>query len=354
MTETSHDGNIQANISLSAPPSAVTNFQSTMLLVDLATNTLDGDNVRQYTSSEDVATDLAAGFISSATAAQANAAFGQTARPKITDLKIHAVDLVGGETYAEAPALLRAAGVDFYGVALNVRDATNIEATSLAVETLGKAMMSFQNSDSDWLTTGLPAAFPNMGTRERTIGNYHDEDTQYLDAGTLGAGLAFSPDDKSSPWTMTVGGVNPYTTGLTSGQRTFAQGNNMNVLGTFGSIPNWLDPGVNMAGREIKHMISRDWLEDRLLARTYDAVISLSNDGEPLPVTPGGQVILGTILDSLFKEGVDLGHFVSSSVSYPAITATDRSLRRVRVNGSATFVVGGRLVTYGINLSVEP
>src|SRR5690606_20263894 len=123
-------------------------------------------------------------------------------------------------------------------------------------------------------------------------------------------------------------------------------------MGEFGSVDTWLDKGTNLQGREIRHLVTRDWLDFRIRQRVSDMIITRSNRGDVLPVTKEGQVLVMNILAGLFDEGVAAGHFKAEQFVpiFPDITPTDINNRRVRVSANATLLVGGRLVTYTINL----
>lgn len=351
MTLTNHNPNIEINISLSAPPGAEPNFQIPILFVPLATNSLDGDVVRSYGSVTDIADDLTASYISATTAAQLTAMFQQL-RPSPEIVKAASVDLVGSVTYGTALAAARAVDPEFYFVAIQPRTQAEIVLMSNAVEAEKKSLFMFQDDDGDWLTSGVPATIAPIIANERTSGVYHDEDTEPLAEAAIAMGMGFSPDEKSAPFTMTITGVDSYTAALTAGQRAFALANNINVMGEFGSVETWLDKGTNLQGREIRHLVTRDWLDFRIRQRVSDMIITRSNRGDVLPVTREGQVLVMSILSSLIDEGVAAGHFKLDQFVpiFPTITPTDISNRRVRVTGNATLLVGGRLVTYTINL----
>jgi len=348
---TTHDPNVTVAVTLDSPPAAGPEFQVPLLAVPLATNSLDGDRVRSYAESADVTDDETAGFISATTAAQLSAALSQSNRPRPPIVKAGYVDLVGGETYATALALIRAADPGFYGYAIQEHtDGAIAEAVGVAIEAEGEALFMFQSDSADWLTSGVPAAYADLVDLERCAGVYHDVTTAALDFAALGAGLQ-DPDSFSAPWTMNVGGVAAYTTPLTTGQRLLAIANDINVFGEFGESSTWLDAGVNMAGRTLRVNIMKDWLRARLRERTYSYIITKSNQLQAVGVTPGHQVDVGGILKQLIEEGSAKGHFVRGEVTYPANTATDLILRRVRVQGSIDYLVDGRIVSFTVDLT---
>lgn len=344
---TSHDPNLNVTISLDSLPGAPADLRTPLLAVPLATNSLDGDRVRAYTEAADVDDDLAASYISATTAAQVKAALAQSQRPAPPLVKVGYVDLVNSETYVSAIPLIRAADDNWYAYAVQDRTGVVAEAVSTAIQATRK-IFAFQSSDATWLTAGLPTDYVDVAGHERTIGFYHDVDTAAYDLAALGAGLQ-DPDSFSAPWTMNVGGVAQYSTALTAGQRLAAIGNNINVLGQFGPSLAWNDPGTNIAGRTMRAIIARDWLQDRIEQRLFTYIANRSNQLSPIGVDGEGQAAIGGVVKQVLDEGVAIGHLTGGSgdkvtkVTYPTITATDVAQRRIRVQGQAYYVVDARL-----------
>ena len=114
--------------------------------------------------------------------------------------------------------------------------------------------------------------------------------------------------------------------------------------------------GVNLNGRAIEEMVSRDWLDDRLRTRVAATVLQANNAFRKIPVTPEGQAIIGAEVAAQFQEGVTIGHFVAgqTEVTYPAITDADRAANRIRVEGRAQFVVSGKEFDINLNLVRDP
>lgn len=351
---TSHDSNLDISVSLDALAGASNIFRTALLVVPLVGNSLDGARVRTYADADDVADDLTAGFISATTAAQLTSMFSQEDRSNPPSVKCGYIDLVGAETYTSVIPLIRAADDDWYGLLIQDRTGPEAELVSTAIASLRK-VFAFQSADADWITTGIPIAYTDVASHNRTIGFYHDTDAVgYAEAG-FAAGLR-DPDTFSAPWTMNVGGVAAYATDLTTGERGFAIANNMNVLGQFGTSLTWNDPGTNIVGRTMRVIIARDWMHTRSEERIQTLIITKSNQSQPLEVSRAGQAEVGGVVKQVLDEGINIGHFVAGSgdtvtrVTYPAITATDVALRRIRVNANAYYVVDGRLVSVAVNL----
>jgi len=91
MPTTTHNPNITVNVTLDPSPLQEAGFGTVLLLVDLASNSLDGEGVSTFTSYEDALAYNTAGYISSSTLAAAAVVFSQ--RPKPSAFKVGACDL---------------------------------------------------------------------------------------------------------------------------------------------------------------------------------------------------------------------------------------------------------------------
>lgn len=355
---TIHDSNVSVAISLNANPTPGATFGIPLRMVPLATNSLDSDVVRQYNAnSKDAADDLTAGFISSTTKTAIDRAFSQVARPQPSAVKIGSVDLVGGDAYAASGiAAIQAVDDAWYGLCMEPRSDTEILALAAAVEATGNKLLAIQANNADLASGAISAStLAALAAYERTIINWHDTDTEDQDFCGLAAGLSYTPDQRSAPWTMTVGGVAAHATPLTSGQRSQLLANNCNIIGTFGGTVNWIDGGKNAAGREIRHIITHDWLGDTIERRTIDTAVSLSNEGRVFPVSREGQAIMASIVKGAYLEGAAAGHFkINQYVPiYPAITAANIAAQTVPFEARITLVVGGRLFSYNLSLTTS-
>ncbi len=92
MPGATHNPTISVPVTLAPAGRQVAGFGTTLLLVDIATNTLDGDRMRTWTSYADAEADRTAGYISASTLAAANVAFSVS--PKPDEFKVGYVDTV--------------------------------------------------------------------------------------------------------------------------------------------------------------------------------------------------------------------------------------------------------------------
>lgn len=352
----SHLDNITISITLAATPAQAAGFGNVLILVDEASNSLNGNRVVTYTNATDAASDQAAGYITSGVLKAVQTAFAQ--RPAPARVKLGYVDTSGGETYAQGYAAVKLVDTDFYGVCLDSRTAAVIAAVAAAVEA-DRRLLVAQSADADWLTTGgVPSGFTGIDGNERTAIVYHDTATEWADVAWACNRLAFDPDSQSAAWDCPVKGVADYATDLTQAQADFADTNNANnkgTAGTYGGEVFYIDPGKSLAGRPIADLISADWLETRLEEALANLKVTRALAGEKIPITKAGQREVMAELEALFKQGVDAGHFVEgqTEVTPQAITSTDISLQRLRFTARAQLVSSMRIVTFTINLGTS-
>ena len=349
-----HLDNITVNITLDAAPAVSTGFGTLMLLVDLATNSLDGNRVVTYASLASATADNVSGFISAGTLLAATAAFAQ--RPQPTQFKVGYIDLVGAETYATGLAAVIVADPDFYGVCINVRTDAEILLVAAAVEAQTRLFI-FQSADADWLTTGgVPAALSALDSLERSIGIFHDIAAQWADVAWAVDRLAFDPDLKSATWNAAPNGVIAYTTAPTQVQKDFADTNNMNLGLELGTAIFFIDAATNMNARPIYEMITGDWFEDRLQAKVANTKVAYALRGDKIIVGPPGSALMESLALAQFAEGVKAGHFVAgqTSVTMETVTPADRTAQRIRGGGAGQLAVDGRVFQFDMNFGREP
>ena len=355
---TIHDSNVTVNISLNANPTPGETFGVPLLAVPLATNSLNGDRTRTYlANSTDAADDLTAGYISAGTKTAIDRAFSQTSRPQPSSVKVGYIDVIGPEDYdATGLAAIRAVDDAWYGLCMDVRTDTEILSMAAAIEATGSKICTVQTDNADLVSAAISAStLAALAAYERTVIDWHDTDTEDQDFCHLAAGLTYTPDERSAPFTLVCGGVAAHATPLTSGQRTQGITNNLNLIGTYGGTVNWIDGGKNAAGREIRHIITHDWLGDEIERQTIDLNISLSNEGRVFPVSREGQAMMASIVKGVYIRGAVAGHFkINQYVPiYPTISASDIAAQRVPFQARITLLVGGRLFTYTLSLTTS-
>lgn len=351
-----HSPNITVNVTLDPSPTQEAGFGTVLLLVDQATNSLNGVRGVTYTSYEDMVTANTAGYINAGSLAAGAVAFAQ--RPKPAEFKLARVDLAGGETYATGLTAAITFDDDFYGLAINSRTQSIIAAVGLSVESLSKRILFiFQDDDVSWLDAAVPAALSAMEGYERSIACYHTTDAQWMDVGMICNRLVYDPDEKSAPWNgFPVAGITAYTTRPTAAERLLAIANDANLGLAYGGEDFVIDPGNNLNERPIYEMVTRDWFEIRLKERVAAEVVRHANRGDKIVVDKTGQKKLKNIIDGLLAQGVGAGHFVAGQTESVAetITSSDLSNRRLRFTVRAQFAVSARLFTFTCYFSRDP
>jgi hypothetical protein len=344
---------ITINIFLAPLPPARAGFGTVLLLAPLATNSLNGERVASYASAAEAEAAETAGYISATTLAFLVAAFGQ--QPTPSKVKVAWVDLVGGDGYDDALAEVEAVDTDWYCVTIDSRADAGILEISGAIETRNKLCV-VQSDDASWLTSGLPAGLSALAARERTAVVYHDEDTEPADIGWAASRLVFDPDFRSAGWEGQVRGVAALTTGLTSAQRDFVEGNNANVGLPFSSAPVYMSPGVNCNGRGLYEIVTADWFKARVSEDLALLKLQHTARGEKIVVDESGQAKVMAILLARLQQGEDAGHFArgETRATAEAITASDIANRRLRFKVEAQIAADARLFTVNVYLQPDP
>lgn len=347
-----HLDRISITITLAPAPASQTSFGTMMFIADEASGTdLDGDRVRTYASASEVSTDVDAGHVSAALGQMASDFFSQ--RPQPTTLKIGRADTGGGESFEDAFDAIRAVDDDFYGVAIESRVDADILSISSAVESSDSKIVAVQSDDSDWLTTGLPSGLSALATRENTAVLYHDTDAEWGAVCWLGARLQYNPDRTAAGFSGRVKAVANYSTAPTAGQKQFLVANNANYGLPYGSEPFTVFPGVNCAGREIAHILTKHWLRDRVQTDLIATHLAYMNRGEKLTVSREGQAVCAAIVRGWFQRGEAVGHFKpgNTEVTLPEITTTDINNREIPLTARATLATSAVQFDFTINTS---
>ena len=350
-----HDDLIDISITLSALASGTATLTTILVLQDDITP--GGGRYAEYANAAEVAADVTAGNLTATSQAIADAMFGQLNAPE----KI----LFGGVALTastEAPEdgldACIAAGAAFYGVIYEGR--TVSRQISLAVDVEAKAdagtflLLGLQDDDADWLTTGIPAAWSAVAGFERTVLYYHDDNgadaaSDRLEACHFADRLSWDPDETSAGWNSTVRQVDALTASLTQTQKEYARTNRANTALPMGTrTTTYVDPGYNLAGRPVDHIVSADWLRTRVAEAVADLITSVSERGTKITVDAQGQALVGGEIERVFLQGIAAGHFLDYSLTPLAITDADRTAGRVRFDGSAQLATGVRQVS--INL----
>ena len=349
-----HLDNITINIVLDPAPPPSAGFGTVLLLVDQATNTLNGDRVRSYASVAAATADNTAGYISAGTLAAVTAAFAQPRKPAV--FKVGRVDTAGGESYADGLAACIVADGDFYGIASDSRADADILSVSAAVEAL-RLLFVAQSADADWKTASHPSGLTALETRERTAVVYHDTAAQWSDVAWLVNRLSFDPDEQSAPWNAGVAGVSALATAPTDTEKGHLDDNYANHGLPYGGETFWIDAGVNQNGRPLYEIVTADWYYARLQERVSAMHAREAANGRKIQVSPLGQAQILAEIRAQNEQGVGAGHFTSidqTSVTAEAITSADTAANRLRFTGQNQIAGSLRLLDMDFSFSRDP
>lgn len=355
-----HDGDVTIDVFLESAPVTLQGFGTGLLIVELATNSLDGNRVRKYsgtTAVDDATQDESDGFISAATLEAIKTYFGQSnIVPRQETLIVGNVDLVGGETWVDALSTIQNVNDEWYLVAISSREDADIEAVSSEIESSYTKFFVGQTDDAAFKDSA-----PAVGTlpdllsgRERTMIGWHDTDSEWMDMAIMGNRGAFDLDQKSAPWFAELAGVADLdTTAISGGDVDTIKGNNGNIILPFGPAETYLKPGKNMNNRSVYTILTRDWFKNRLQFDVAKEIVETSNQGEKIPVSPEGQAQMAKLVNSRFAQGVEAGHFLtgSTNIDLPEITDGDLNAERLRVEGDARIEVAAQKAEFTFRFS---
>ncbi len=256
------------------------------------------------------------------------------------------------EDPADAIDRLIAAGAEFYGVLYASRTRARQILAATAVEDAAasgsKFLFGFQSDEVAWYANTFPSDWSAIEGYERTVGYFHDDNgadavSDYLDAASFADRLSWDPDVKSAPWNGPVEEVDELGISLTQTRKANLRTNHMNTALPMGTTTRtYVDPGENMNGRSVDHIVSADWLETRLGERLQDLFVEKSGRGEKITVDAVGQALVGGTINGVLLEGVAAGHFQDGTplVTPATITQADIDARRLRFDVDATVTTG--------------
>lgn len=347
MTAT-HNPDISITVLMDPAVAITVGFSDLVYLVDEEDgNNLDGERLVAYDGVQAIAAARRDNHISEKTAKAAQVWFAQEPTPQrlfIGKVKTGEPD---EEDYDEALAICFEQNPGIYGVAIDSREAEDIVAVASYVEATENKIFIAQNGDKDWLTKDVPSEFSSLQENERTFLCWHDDDEASMDLALAGKRLVFNPDFMSAPWYCRVASVPTYGSRLTSQERDFAHENCVNVGLEFGPSKFFIKRGHNLNGRPMYMIVTADWFRTRLQVDVATEIVKYSDRGLKIPVSEIGQRIVGSLVEARFDQGEIAGHFKpgQTKVIYPKVTLDDIEQERIRVDGEATFNVGGQDVT---------
>lgn len=352
----SHDDKISISITLSSLPAARQGFGNVLLLVDQATNTLNGVRMATYRTVTEATAAQTAGYISAATLSIITVMLAQRGGGQSpARVKVGRVNTAGSESWAAAYLACIAHDSDFYGVVLGVHTDTEILAVAAQVETTGEHIVGVQSADADWLTSGLPEDLEALAAYERTVIYYHDTATAYLAAGHMISRLMFDPDVQSAGWQGQVRGVAALATALTDAQKANARENFANLGLPFGTATMFVDPGWSATGRPVYEVVSADWLRARVREDLAALVIAHADRGEKIVLDASGQAKILAVIQARLEQGERVGHFIAGQTSVVAesISAADITNQRLRFTGRGQRATDARLIDFDFEISTD-
>lgn len=340
-------------VTLSATPAGRASFGTVAYFVDMATNTLNSQRTMTVANYAEAETAEADGYISATTLAALLVAFSQS--PKPTKVRLVRVNTAASETYPQALTALLALTRDFYGIVIDSRSDAVQVAMSVAVEAMSTkdAMFFFQSNDADWLVSGGPAAFSTIRTTERTVGLYHDDDSDRLDLGYACKMFAFNPDQQAAGWAPQIVLGVPENAALTDTQRDFIYANYVNVGLEFSPEPFQVAKGVTMKGRDAGQRYAADVLAQRINESCSAAWSAATNAGGRWSMDTGTQQTVVAIVRGEVDKLARAGHFAVNQVVITAetITQDDIDARRLRVSAAVQY--RGALINIPITVGLS-
>lgn len=214
MPTTTHNSNITVNVTLDPSPLQEAGFGTVLLLVDEASNSLDGDVVATFTSYEDAVTYNTGGFISASTLAAAAVVFSQ--RPKPAEFKVGACEL---STVAAVKAELDMGEVGTGAFDTILQAHTAGEAgNAITVELVGDSGAGVSiTQDGTAITIHYDPGTSTVGNVETAITALSGAN-DIIDVKTAGTGATvLSADDDAVSPTALAGGVDAVDSGYDDG-----------------------------------------------------------------------------------------------------------------------------------------
>lgn len=238
----------------------------------------------------------------------AQAAFSQEIRPR----RIMIGQKASAETYTEALSAIVDVNNDWYALAAETIDATEIKAIAAWMETRRKIYVA-RSADADIITTATTdvASFLSNAEYNRTIILYKaDAASSYADAAWLGDCLPRDPG--SQTWKFkTLTTISPDA--LTTSQTDLSKGKNANSYIRISGV-NITHEGKVASGEWIDIIRGIDWLISRIEERIFTGQVNADKIG----FTNAGIAVFETAL----REQLDIAMDQGLIAPEPAYTVT--------------------------------
>jgi len=286
-----------------------------------------GDRVKEYADLDSLSGD----FTSTDEAYKATEVYFSQAEPRPSRILLGRKG--GAETYVEAIQAIRAVNDDWYGVAIESRDAANILPTAAYINAVNKVFLA-ATADADVPDageTGDVASTLLDLNRDRTLLFYHSQAaTLYPEVALAGRMLPLDPGSATWAW-KTLSGIPsdnlsaPQRSALEAKRATYytnVAGNNVTFEGATSQLGVFLDI-----------IRGSDWLKVRM---AEDIVAKLASTNK-IPYI-GGEEIFEQLIRSRLDIAVDRGLIAEGySVIVPVASEQEASDRAARIYRNITF-----------------
>jgi len=310
------------NVEIRRETTAITQLGFGTLLI-LVQDDVFSERLRSYGDIDEVGEDFAEG---DAGYKMALAAFSQEISPERIKIALRQVS----ETWSEALEAVIDEDDDWYGLAVNTVDATEIEAIAEFVEARTKIYIA-RSSDADILTNATDDIASTLKDRNfaRTALVYHSQAvTQYPDAAWLGNMLPRDPG--SATWKFKTLPAIP-TDSFTSDQKDNALAKSANLYERIAGVSITRE-GTMAVGEYIDVIQGVDWLTARMQESVYERLVN----SPKVPYTNAGIAVIEACVRQILDLGVQnqiIAPEPPYTVTVPDVLATqqaDRANRRLR------------------------
>lgn len=313
----SFDPNVAVTVTLGAIAPSTSALSRPLLLVDGATNSLNGNRTVRYANYAAAKVAQGLGYISENTLLGVYTAINQINVPA-QGVLVGRVDT--GEDYGEALLACTADDSDFYLIVIDSRDDADIVTVSDVVETMNSktaaadagypfkyCFFSFQSSDSG-LLTGALGGLSTLATRDYTNGSYYSNDALWFDAahqGPLSADLSsVAPTWTYFPAKQVVADV------LTVAQTEALDSIHIDSAQSMGTTTNGrcvMCPGQTMSGRQISEVVTAAWLAINLQIAIANTLVTQAANNSKVTVDAAGQQAIVATIQGVINTALNAG-----------------------------------------------
>lgn len=347
------DSLISVTVTTGSPSVSVAGFGTLLIASDAATGFATNE-VREYTTPDEISADADLGAQAKV---DALAAFAQSPRP--TKIKVADYDPAGAIN--DELTAIEEGDADWYGLCVVGAKGTGKADQALVspwVEARRKQYWA-QTSDTDVKdgTAGNFAATAQTASYDRTLVMYHDTDTEPAAIAWLGKFLATDPDSGTTiaAWKILAG--IPAQTQLSADEITQILTYNANLYSQVKGLGSTQE-GKMASGQYADVILTRDWMEARIEEAVAQVLSDYSNRGEKIPYSDAGIATLENTLRTVLKQGARAGHILAETIQINApllseVSAADKTARILRLSFSATLAGAIQSVSWTGQLAVS-